>query len=47
LPESFYSSWFNHWGELEQYLAVGNEKKFRKEIIENIEALEGLLSNIV
>jgi hypothetical protein len=47
LPDSFYTKWYSHWGSLEQYLATGSEKQFKKEIIMEVEALEGLLDEVV
>jgi hypothetical protein len=44
LPETFYTQWYIHWGGLEQILAAGTERKRRMEILEEVEALEALLS---
>jgi hypothetical protein len=43
LPRTFYDTWYEHWGELETYLAIGIEKERKAEILKEIEALDTLI----
>lgn len=40
LPRTFYDPWYEHWGELETYLALGIEKERKAEILKEVEALD-------
>jgi hypothetical protein len=39
LPHIFYDTWYEHWGELETYLALGIEEEREAEILKEVEAL--------
>lgn len=43
LPRAFYSGWYEHWGELETYLALDLEKERSLDILKEIEALDVLI----
>ena len=43
LPKIFYDQWFQNWGGLEETLAINKEHKYKKEILEDITALEIML----
>jgi hypothetical protein len=47
LPASFYDLWYEHWGELETYLALGIEKERESEILEEIKLLEIHINQIL
>lgn len=47
LPDSFYTEWYAHWGDLEQIAAMGTEHKHREVVLEKVKALESLLSQYV
>ena len=44
MPEYFRLTWYLHWGGLEQVLAAGTEEKRRPEILQDLNALEILLT---
>ena len=44
LPNIFYDDWYSHWGELEAFLTLGKEAQHGKEILEELNAMETLIS---
>lgn len=47
LPDSFYTEWFTHWENLEQIVAMGTEHNRREIALEEVMALQSLLSQYV
>ncbi len=50
LPSAFYTKWYNHWGKLEEILAVslegfGAEDKSHQQILEEAAVLRSLLGS--
>jgi hypothetical protein len=44
LPDSFYTDWFDHWGNLEQIRASGTQEDRRGEVVEEVSGLVALLN---
>ncbi len=47
MPDDFLKGFYEHWGNLEQWLALGLEEERRQEILTEVKSLEKFLSNYV